>query len=106
MERCSGRTTMEFADRLRLQPGPRSVPGCKYQVIGRVFSRNNVFVQVMDPVSPNLYLLRTREPFSEGDELADRTAAFDTIEEVEMADGTTRSFAVFKLDPAPKPPKK
>jgi hypothetical protein len=106
-ERCFGRTTMEFADKLRTQPGPRSVPGCKYQVVGRVFSRNNEFVQVMDAESPNLYLLRTKEPFTEGDPLTDRTGAFDAIEEVEMADGTKRAFAVFKLDPAAaKPPKK
>lgn len=104
LERCFGRTTMEFADKLRTQPGPRAVPGCKYQVIGRVLSRSNVFVQVMDPSGPNLYLLRTKEPFAEGDALADRTATFDNIEEVEMADGTKRPFAVFKLDPAP--PKK
>jgi hypothetical protein len=101
IERCFGRTTMEFADKLRTQPGPRAVPGCKYQVTGRVLSRSNVFVQVMDPSGPNLYLLRTKEPFAEGDALVDRTATFDTIEEVDMADGTKRPFAVFKLDPAP-----
>lgn len=106
VERCTGHTTMEFADRLRTQPGPRTVPGCRYQVTGRVFSRNNLFVQMMEDSGPNLYLLRTKEPFTEGDALPDRAATFDTIEDVEMADGSKRSFAVFKLEPAAPPPKK
>jgi hypothetical protein len=103
-ERCFGRTTLEFAARMKAQPGPRAVAGCKYQASGRVLSRNNVFVQVIDPAGSSIFLLRTKEPFAEGDQLSDRTAAFDSIEEVELADGSKRPFAVFKLDPAP--PKK
>jgi hypothetical protein len=101
-ERCQGRTTLEFAERLKAQPGPRSVPGCKYQVIGRVISKNNVFVQLVDPSGALIVLLRTKEPFAENQAVADRTATFDSIEEAEMADGSKRSFAVFLLEPAPK----
>jgi hypothetical protein len=63
-----------------------------------------VFVQVIDPAGSSIFLLRTKEPFAEGDLIADRTAAFDSIEEAELSDGSKRPFAVFKLDPAP--PKK
>ncbi|MGN6105039.1 MAG: hypothetical protein ACTHU0_08045 [Kofleriaceae bacterium] len=101
-ERCFGRSTLEFAERLKANPGPRNVPGCKYQVAGRVVSRNNVFVQLVDPTGSLIHLLRTREVFDLGTAIADRTATFDTIEQAEMEDGTTRPFAVFKLDPLPK----
>jgi hypothetical protein len=103
-ERCFGRTTLEFAQKLKAQPGPRSVPGCKYQVVGRVVSRNNVFVQVADPTGGLIVLLRTKEPFADGESIADRMGTFDSLEEAEMADGSKRAFAVFKLEPAP--PKK
>jgi hypothetical protein len=103
-ERCFGRTTLEFAQKLKAQPGPRSVPGCKYQVSGRVVSRNNVFVQVSDPSGGLIVLLRTKETFADGEEIADRMGTFDSLEEAEMADGSKRTFAVFKLEPAP--PKK
>jgi hypothetical protein len=104
-ERCFGRTTLEFADKLKAQPGPRSVPGCRYQVVGRVISKNNVFVQLVDPSGALVFLLRTKEPFAEGQAVSERTATFDSIEEAELADGTKRPFAVFKLEPA-APPKK
>lgn len=104
-ERCFGRTTLDFAERLKAQPGPRSVPGCKYQVTGRVVSRNNVFVQLVDSSGGIVFLLRTREPFADGELVAERTATFDSIEEAELADGSKRAFAVFKLEPAPRPKK-
>jgi len=103
-ERCSGRTTLEFAEKLKAQPGPRTVPGCKYQVVGRVVSKNNAFVQLVDPSGSLIFLLRTKEALADGEAIADRTASFDSIEEAELADGSKRSFAVFTLEPAP--PKK
>ena len=102
--RCFGRTTGEFAEKLKSQPGPRSVPGCKYEVRGRVHSRNNVFVQLFDSTRSSIFLLRTRESFAEGELVLDRTGTFDAFEEAELIDGSTQSFAVFKLDPAPPKP--
>jgi hypothetical protein len=102
-ERCFGRTTLEFAEKLKAQPGPRSVPGCKYQVVGRVFSRNNVFVQLVDPSGALVVLLRTKEPFAEGEAVADRTATFDSVEEAETTDGSKRAWPVFVLEPAARP---
>ena len=102
-ERCHGRTTIEFAEKLKAAPGPRSVPGCKYQVSGTVLSRNREFAQVAGPGGAAVFLLRTKEPFAEGDPVADRTATFDAVQEIELADGSKRPFAVFKLEPAPKP---
>ncbi|MEO8702197.1 MAG: hypothetical protein ABI867_19290 [Kofleriaceae bacterium] len=96
-ERCFGRTTLDFAERLRTNPGPRSVPGCQYQVAGTVFGRNNVYVQLVDPSGSNIVLLRTRETFPEGAPIGDRVATFDTLEQAELQDGSKRAFPVFKL---------
>lgn len=97
-ERCHGRTTLEFAARVKATPGPRNVPGCRYQVTGNVVSRNNVFVQLVDTTGGLIYLLRTRETFAEKSSIPDRTATFDSIEQAEMEDGTTQGFPVFKLE--------
>lgn len=104
IERCYGRTTVEFAEKLKAAPGPRTAAGCKYQVAGKVVSKNNAFVQLADPTGRLVVLIRTKEALAEGADVADRTGTFDSIEDVELADGTKQPYAVFKLDPAPKKP--
>jgi len=96
--RCNGHSTLAFATKLKTEPALSSPKGCRYQVIGRVVSTNNVFVAIVDPTSGgSMHLLRTREPFPDGTVLDGRVAAYDGIEKVEMADGNTQALAVFKL---------
>jgi hypothetical protein len=96
--RCNGHSTLAFATKLKTEPTLSSPKGCRYQVIGRVVSTNNVFVAIVDPTSGgSMHLLRTREPFPDGTVLDGRVAAYDGIEKVEMADGNPQALAVFKL---------
>ncbi len=98
--RCHGRTTVDFALKLKSERNLASAPGCRYQVIARVVDHNNAFIQLVDPTSGGAsHLLRTKEPFPDGTVISDRVAVFDSIENAEMADGTVRQSAVFKLQP-------
>ncbi len=96
--RCNGHSTLAFATKLKSEPTLSSPKGCRYQVVGRVVSTNNVFVAIVDPTSGgSMHLLRTREPFPDGTVIDGRVAMYDGIEKVELADGTTQALAVFKL---------
>jgi hypothetical protein len=96
-ERCHGLTTVELAERLVSSPTVSKVPGCRYRVTGNVLSRNNVYVQLANHNGKVVFLLRTREAV-EPATLAERTALFESVEEAELADGTTQKFAVFTLE--------
>ena len=100
-ERCHGHTTLDVAVSLKANAKLAPPRTCRYQVFGKVVDHNNVFVQLVDPISAGSpHLLRTREAFSAGAVVTDRMAAFAGTDEAEMADGGKRVLAVFELAPA------
>ena len=100
-ERCHGHTTLDLAVSLKANAKLSPPRDCRYQVFGKVVDHNNVFVQLVDPISAGSpHLLRTREPFAEGAVVSDRAASFAGTDEAEMADGGKRVLAVFELAPA------
>lgn len=105
-DRCHGHTTLDLANNLKKDVKLVPPKNCHFQVFGKVVDHNNVFVQLVDPISAGSpHLLRTRETFAEGAVVTDRSAQFDGTDEAEMADGSKRVLAVFKLEPAaPKKP--
>jgi hypothetical protein len=96
--RCNGKTTLDVAKKLDDDQKLVVPKDCTYDVAGRVASSNNMFVEVVDPVSGRFaHLLRTREKLEDGTVLENRAARFDGLEQAEMADGSTKALAVFKL---------
>ena len=96
--RCSGKSTLDVAVKVKTDQSLRPPKDCKFEVVGRVASSNNMFVEVVDPVTGGTaHLLRTHEKLEDGTVLAGRIATFDGLEQAEMADGSTSGLAVFKL---------
>ena len=102
--RCSGKSTLDVAQRVKTDQALKPPKDCKYEVVGRVASSNNMFVEVVDPVSGGFaHLLRTHEKLADGAVIEGRVATFDGLEQAEMADGSTSGLAVFKLVVAAPP---
>ena len=97
--RCSGRTTLDLASELAADPALVPPSNCTYELAGKVASSNNVYVELVDPVSgKNVFLVATREKLADGTVIAPgRRAKLSGVEQAEMADGSTRPLPVFKL---------